>query len=133
MAERSGGNEPPTCVSCREPLSNPGARFCTSCGAPQQEMRKCIVCGAQMLPGHQHCAFCGTDQNNPAVCVNPQCRRLLQPSMVFCYVCHTPKLQGSLRGHPPPGGFPTQEYQGGGWKMASMQYSSGPQGEPQVN
>ena len=152
MAERSGGNVPPPCVSCRKPLPNPGARFCASCGAPQQPVRRCIACGAPMIPGAPHCVFCGTDQNNPVQCVNPLCRKLLVPSMTVCYVCGTPRMQGTASfyqvpqsegdpssfrgthpwGHPPPSGIHTQAYPGMGLRMASMPYSPATHGELQV-
>ena len=153
MAERSGGNIRSTCVRCRKPLPEPGAHSCASCGAPQQQMRTCIACGGLVIPGAQHCVYCRTDQNNPVLCVNPQCRRLLLPSMTLCPYCGEPQLQESASfyqvrlsqgdpsyvpgthpgGHPLSLGIHDQRYPEMGAHILSMPYSPGPQREPKVN
>ena len=147
-----GGSVPPTCVKCREPLLTANARFCFNCGALQQQMRTCIVCGAPMVAGAQHCAYCGTNQSNTVVCVNPQCRKLILPTMKFCPFCGTPKAEGTAssyqvpqsQGHPSYspithlGGLPSasdiynQGYHRIEPQMASMPYSLGSQEQPQV-
>ena len=149
MAEQSGGNVPFTCVSCKQPLPTPNARFCAFCGAPQQRMKTCITCGLPLVAGAQHCV-CGTDQNNPVCCVNPQCRRKILPTTIRCNYCGTWKLQGTVStyhmprsqgepntyvqvsrsdGYPPLSGIRTQSCSG---VMTTIPHSLGQKGELQV-
>ena len=151
MAERSGGDVP-TCVRCRNPLPKPDARFCSDCGAPQQQMRQCIACGAKLEAHGRHCIYCGTDQNNPNLCVNRQCRRPLLPGMMLCSYCkalqypeatHIRNVQESQVdpshaehthpfSHPPPSGMHSPGYPAVMHTPFVRTYQ-GPPGASQVN
>ena len=86
MAEQSGGSLT-LCVKSREPVSNPDAPSCNRCVASQQQAKKCVVCSQLIDPPVRHCVHCGSDQNNPRLCINPRCQRPLFPSVKLCYHC----------------------------------------------
>ena len=50
-------------MRCREPLVKRDARFCASCGAPQQQIPTCIGCGQTMVAGAKYCHVCGTQNS----------------------------------------------------------------------
>lgn len=58
------------CALCGQPLK-PGAKFCTTCGAKQEEKKQfCQQCGSELKPGAKFCTACGTPAE--AATVSPQ-------------------------------------------------------------
>lgn len=58
----------PHCSTCDAPLTSPNARFCSMCGATQQQAAQtvqerrvfCDQCGKPLRPGARFCPSCGT-------------------------------------------------------------------------
>ena len=80
------------CVSCKEPLTPPAAKFCVECGAPQTRPQLCIHCKAQLPSNSQYCSKCGKPQSHPKQqessvkwCRN--CKTQLSPDAAFCTKC----------------------------------------------
>jgi len=47
-----------SCPKCGAPV-DPGAKFCSQCGAPQPQVRKCPKCGAEVGDKAKFCGECG--------------------------------------------------------------------------
>jgi len=69
------------CVKCGANVP-PGAKFCPTCGAPQQAA--CPKCGAAMPPGAKFCPSCGASLQ-AAAC--SKCGARLEPGAKFCPNC----------------------------------------------
>lgn len=80
------------CVRCNY-LTEPGARFCRNCGAPQP--RPCLQCGYPVRPGARFCQKCGAraqDAETPCL----KCGTPNRPGARFCRHCRAP-LQGAIQ------------------------------------
>ena len=104
MSENSGGFPNPVpleqncyCKECQQPLSPPGAPFCSHCGASQQEIQKkqCLLCPALLLPNDQFCESCLALQNPQLLKLMPfkqcQCGAQLIITSSMCYNCKQPQ------------------------------------------
>jgi hypothetical protein len=58
-ARTSGQPVPLTCRSCG-PRPEPGALYCSRCGAPLGAVAFCTECGAALPEGSRFCAACGS-------------------------------------------------------------------------
>ena len=91
-AQGSGTAQTQTVACAKCGTQNPaGAKFCSNCGATQQDPEPasvdCPSCHAQLQAGSKFCASCGTSLV-PQPCKN--CHAPVQPGAKFCASCGTP-------------------------------------------
>ena len=88
------------CVSCKEPLASPNAKFCSQCGASQTRPQLCIHCKAQLPSNSPYCSDCGEPQSHPkqqepSVKWCRYCKTQLPPDAAYCTKCSKPPMTSS--------------------------------------
>ena len=88
------------CVSCKEPLASPNAKFCSQCGASQTRPQLCIHCKAQLPGNSPYCSNCGepqthSKQQESSVKWCGYCKTQLPPGTIYCIKCSKHQMTSS--------------------------------------
>ena len=89
MSASSSGSD--CCNNCGHALATLGAKFCSECGQPQRQTKKCVQCAKEMTNSGNFCVYCGHDQREPPAppetkpCI--KCGNELPSSISFCGAC----------------------------------------------